>query len=66
MSFNNWSDEKFLAWLAGFWEGEGHFRIYQNTGTKNKRCLSACFGITQKNKIILDEIKDKSENGKES
>lgn len=47
-------DQEFLAWLAGFWEGEGHFCV---TSTDKRISNELC--ITQANKIPLELIRSK-------
>jgi hypothetical protein len=57
--FKGWSDERFMAWLAGFWEGEGHVCVTRNTGSNNIKCKAFSMGITQKNRDILESIQER-------
>jgi hypothetical protein len=58
------TDEVFLIWLAGFWEGEGHFFV-KNYGDENSIKLNTAFGITQgkSREAILYKIKDFFDEG---
>jgi len=54
---NKFLTKTFLAWFAGFWEGEGHISVRQCTTRKGTRTQACRFGLTQTSKVILDEIK---------